>query len=158
MKRITTIGLATAAFALAAVGCAHEKPRKLTPPSMAAIRLDEKIRSSCNSSTSVTPVFDFNSSELSNEAQDSLRLIANCVSTGALKDKTLRVVGYTDPVGTRQDNKELGYDRAESVASYLESHGVSRSQLKVESRGEEGASPDPARWPADRIVDLSVLN
>lgn len=157
MTHIKSFSLAAAAFALAATGCAHEKPRKLTPPSMAAIRLDEKIRSTCNATTSVTPVFDFNSAELSNDAQDSLRLIANCFKDGALKDKTLRIVGYTDPVGSRESNKELGYDRAESVATYLEARGMSRSNLKVESRGEEGASPDPARWPADRIVDLSVL-
>lgn len=158
MNRITSISLAAAAFALVTTGCAHERPRKLTPPSMTAVRLDETIRSQCDTATSVTPVFDFNSAQLSDDAQRSLNTIATCLSQGALKDKTVRLTGYTDPVGTEDFNYGLGMDRADSVAGYLESRGVKRSQLIVQSRGEEGASPDPERWPADRIVDLAVVN
>ena len=154
-----TMSLAAAAFAVTSVGCAHkEKPRKVTPPSMSAIRLDEAIRNSCQTATAMTPVFEFNSTSLSTEAQSSLDTIAACLSNGNLKEKTIRLIGYTDPVGTKEFNHELGYERADTVASYLESRGVKRTQLVVMSRGEEGASPDPERWPADRIVDLSVVN
>ena len=156
MNRLFTFGAAAAALALS--GCAHEKPRKVTPPSMTAVRLDETIRSRCESSTAMTPVFDFNSAQLTTEAQSSLDTIASCLANGALKDRTLRLIGYTDPVGSKEFNHELGYERADTVATYLESRGVKRTQLVVMSRGEEGASPDPARWPADRIVDLSIVN
>lgn len=156
MKRMLALGAAAAALAFA--GCAHEKPRKVTPPSMTAVRLDETIRSRCETATAMTPVFDFNSTQLSAEAQNSLDSIASCLSNGALKDRTMRLIGYTDPVGTKEYNHELGYERADTVASYLESRGVKRTQLVVMSRGEEGASPDPTRWPADRIVDLSIVN
>lgn len=155
-----TISIAAAAFAVTSLGCAHEanKPRKVTPPSMSAIRLDEAIRNSCSTATAMTPVFEFNSTQLTTEAQSSLDTIAACLSNGKLKEKTIRLIGYTDPVGTKEFNHELGYERADTVASYLESRGVKRTQLVVMSRGEEGASPDPERWPADRIVDLSVVN
>lgn len=140
------------------VGCAtpHARARKLTASSMTAVRLDEVIRARCNTSSAVTPVFEFSSSALTDEAKTNLNMVATCFATGPLKNDNLRLVGFTDPQGSRSANYELGLDRAEAVATYLERQGVSRTKLSISSRGEEGASPDPARWPADRIVDLSV--
>ena len=145
-------------LAVSTFGCAHNAPRKLTTSSMTAVRLDEAIRAKCNTTSSVTPVFDFSSSELSVEAKATLDTVATCFTTGPLKEKNLRLIGFTDPTGTRAANYELGMERAETVALFLEKHGIKRAQLIVSSRGEEGASPDSARWPADRIVDLSVAN
>lgn len=145
-------------LALSSFGCAHEAPRKLTQASVTAVRLDEAIRSKCNTTSAVTPVFEFSSSELSSEAKDTLDTVATCFATGPLKDKSLRVIGFTDPTGTRALNYELGMERAQTVALFLEKHGIKRAQLLVTSRGEEGASPDSARWSADRIVDLSIAN
>ena len=154
MLKKSLIGLT---LALTSIGCATSSaPRKLTQYSMTAIRLDEAIREKCNTISSVSPVFDFSSSELSPEGKATLDTIATCFSTGHFKDSNLRLIGFTDPQGTRSSNYELGLERAEAVAIFLEHNGVRRSQLIVTSRGEEGASPDKARWPADRIVDLSV--
>ncbi len=146
-------------LALTSFSCAHQAaPRKLTPSSMTAVRLDEAVRSKCNTASAVTPVFDFSSSELSAEAKDTLDTVATCFTTGPLAGTNLRLIGFTDPTGTRAANYELGLDRAQAVAAFLEKQGMKRSQLIVASRGEEGASPDAARWPADRIVDLSLSN
>jgi len=146
-------------LALSSFGCAHQAgPRKLTADSMTAVRLDEAIRSKCNTTSAVTPVFDFSSSELSGEAKDTLEVVASCFNTGPLKGQHLRLIGFTDPTGTRAANYELGLERAQTVASFLEKHGMKREHLIVSSRGEQGASPDSARWPADRIVDLSIAN
>ena len=106
----------------------------------------------------MTPVFDFSSAELSEEAKDTLETVATCLKTGPLKGSSLRLIGFTDPQGSRSANYELGLERAETVALFLEHNGVKRVQLIVSSRGEEGASPDRARWPADRIVDLRIAN
>ncbi len=146
-------------LALSSFGCVHSNaPRKLTPESMTAIRLDEAIRGKCNTISSVSPVFDFSSSELSPDAKATLDTIATCFTSGHFKGANLRLIGFTDPRGTRSANYELGLERAESVAIFLEHNGMKRSQLIVTSRGEEGASPDRARWSADRIVDLSVAD
>ncbi len=146
-------------LALSSFGCAHQAtPRKLTSSSITAVRLDEAVRAKCNTSSAVTPVFEFSSSELSPEAKGTLDTVATCFTTGPLKGNNLRLIGFTDPTGTRAANYELGLERAESVALFLEKNGMKRTQLIVTSRGEEGASPDSARWPADRIVDLSIAN
>ena len=155
MLKQSLFALTLASFSL---GCAHNAPRKLTQYSMSAIRLDEAIRVKCKINSAVTPVFDFSSSELSEEAKTTLDAIAACFVDGHLKGKNLRLIGFTDPQGTRAENYELGLERAETVARFLERNGVKRTNLIVSSRGEQGASPDPARWPADRIVDLSIAN
>ena len=146
-------------LAFSFLGCQHSNaPRKLTPSSMTAVRLDEAIRSKCDTTSAVTPVFEFSSSEVSDEAKGTLDRVAVCFKTGPLKHLGIRLIGFTDPTGTRRENYELGLERAESVALYLEQRGMKRSQIIVSSRGEEGASPDRARWPADRIVDMSIAN
>ena len=156
MLKKSLVGLT---LALASFGCAtSHAPRKLTLESMTSIRLDEVIRSKCNTTSSVSPVFDFSSSQLSPEGKATLDTIAACFTTGHFKGASLKLIGFTDPQGSRSANYELGLERAESVALFLEHNGVKRSQLIVTSRGEEGASPDPARWPADRIVDMSLAN
>ncbi|MDP3157446.1 MAG: OmpA family protein [Archangium sp.] len=151
--------LITVTLVVFSFGCAHQAaPRKLTAASVTAVRLDEVVRTKCKTVSAVTPVFDFSSSELSAEAKTTLDTVATCFTTGPLKDNNLRLIGFTDPTGTRADNYELGMDRAQSVALFLEKNGMKKAQLIVTSRGEEGASPDSARWPADRIVDLSLAN
>ncbi|MDP1823952.1 MAG: OmpA family protein [Archangium sp.] len=147
------------ALSFSTLACSHSAmPRKFTPPSMTAIRLDEAIRSKCDTTSSVSPVFDFSSSEVSEETKGTLDSVATCFKSGPLKGKSLRLIGFTDPRGTRAENYELGLERARSVADYLESRGMKRSQIIASSRGEEGASPDKERWSADRIVDMSIAN
>lgn len=50
-------------------------------------------------------------------------------------DTDITVVGYTDNTGTEQLNQKLSQERAESVASYLENHGVSASRVKTVGEG-----------------------
>ena len=74
-----------------------------------------------------------------------------------MKERSINVVGYTDPSGGAGYNKELGKARADNVAMYLQQKGVPASRVNVSSRGEEGASPDPVNWPADRMVDVTLV-
>lgn len=50
-------------------------------------------------------------------------------------DTDITVVGYTDNTGSEQLNQKLSEERAQSVANYLESHGVSASRIKTVGRG-----------------------
>jgi outer membrane protein OmpA-like peptidoglycan-associated protein len=49
----------------------------------------------------------------------------------------IEIVGYTDSTGSRQHNMDLSQRRAQSVATYLTSQGVSGSNLSA-----RGAGPD----------------
>ena len=56
----------------------------------------------------------------------------------ALKDNPdwhMRVVGHTDSVGSDPSNDQLAQHRAESVKSYLVSHGVTAGNLSTEEKG-----------------------
>jgi len=163
MNRIHRFAFAGAALAFAAAGCAHSDRAAAQRDAEKAndgsvVRIEQTIQKLCQAAPDRAPMFDFNSTSLTGEAQQSLDMLAYCLSDGPMKGKTLHIVGYTDPAGTESFNYELGYVRAGNVAKYLTNHGVKRSQLVVMTRGEEGASPDPARWPADRIVDLTMLD
>ena len=59
---------------------------------------------------------------------------------GSLKEfnqNQIEIVGYTDSTGARQHNKDLSQRRAQSVATYLTSQGVSGANLSA-----RGAGPD----------------
>lgn len=47
------------------------------------------------------------------------------------------VCGYTDSTGSDDLNDRLSLDRAEAVATYLESHGVARTRLRSRGFGKE---------------------
>ena len=89
-------------------------------------------------------------------AHDVLAEVAECVTTGPLQGKDLELVGYADPRGTDEYNKELGLMRAESVAKCLRDHGVELTQIEINSMGEKEASSDASEWPLDRRVDIRL--
>ena len=60
----------------------------------------------------------------------------------ALADSTVTTVlvdGHTDRMGSRIDNRKLAQDRAEAVASYLKSQGVTESKIVVRAHGDQFA-------------------
>lgn len=75
-------------------------------------------------------------------------------------DTTLRITGHTDNTGSRAYNQSLSEWRAESVASYLATQGVSWSRAFSEGRGfdqpiaDNGTANGRAR---NRRVELYIL-
>ncbi len=55
------------------------------------------------------------------------------------KGSRIRIEGYTDSTGTQAVNEKLSQDRAESVKSFLASHGISTD--RIEAVGMGPASP-----------------
>ena len=52
-------------------------------------------------------------------------------------DKTyVDIIGHTDSKGSKNYNKRLSEQRAESVARYFESHSVVRERVLVDGMGE----------------------
>jgi peptidoglycan-associated lipoprotein len=71
----------------------------------------------------------------------------------------LRIVleGNTDERGSREYNIALGEQRAKSVANMMRAQGVSDSQLKIVSYGEEKPAAegnDESAWEQNRRVEI----
>ena len=79
-------------------------------------------------------LFDFDSDVLRAESKKNLDNLAS--SLGNFGDSKLLLVGHTDSQGTDSYNQDLSRRRAGSVASYLESHGVSSARVEATGRGE----------------------
>jgi outer membrane protein OmpA-like peptidoglycan-associated protein len=79
-------------------------------------------------------LFDFDSDRLRAESKKNLDNLAS--SLGSFGDSKLLLVGHTDNQGSDQYNLDLSRRRADAVATYLESHGVSVSRVETNGRGE----------------------
>jgi len=80
-------------------------------------------------------LFDFADTQLKPEAREALERLSRCL----LRQPTLRLglVGHCDARGTESLNVNLGEGRALTVAGFLESLGVPRERLEVDTRGTE---------------------
>jgi len=97
--------------------------------------------------------FDFDSSELNQQAKEALASDQKCAQElgGAIS----RVVGMTDPRGTEEYNLALGDRRAKAAARYLNALGS--APFETTSVGAEMASgTDENTWARDRRVDLEL--
>ncbi len=101
--------------------------------------------------------FDFDSSDLKADAQ---QLIAEAANPARQNGPTmLSVNGYTDRAGTAPYNMALGQRRAEAVRRELESKGISRDRITIQSFGEDRslvATADGQREPQNRRVEIIV--
>ncbi len=72
----------------------------------------------------------------------------------------IKIVGYTDSVGSATYNQGLSRRRAESVASYIESRGVQTSRIRTEGRGESdprASNATAAGRQLNRRVELLII-
>ena len=49
---------------------------------------------------------------------------------------SLSITGYTDAIGTKDYNQQLGYRRAQRMQQYFESNGMIANKISIESKGE----------------------
>ena len=78
--------------------------------------------------------FAFNSAELSPEAQGILNEAARIILERP--ELKVRLLGWTDSIGTDAYNKKLSLRRAESVKNYLVGQGVPASRMVAEGMGK----------------------
>ncbi len=178
--KITMFALAL----VAAIGCSKDKKvAKPTPTAEkpAAKQADEKLMAQLpadtqvsqslslsgdivqlcgiTANTSANPTFDYDKAELSPEDRAVLDQLATCLTTGALKGKTVSLVGRADPRGTEEYNLGLGSQRAGSVSAYLARLGVGEPQLAVNTRGAlDATGTDESGWAKDRRVDITLAS
>ncbi len=72
-------------------------------------------------------LFGFNSSQLGNEAKNSLDKFAASLITNPQTD--VQIYGHTDNIGTRAANEKVSYARANEVKSYLTNAGVPKARM-----------------------------
>ena len=124
-----------------------------------SLALSGDIAGPCGIKPSVnpTPTFDYDKDELTTDDRNVLTQLATCVTSGALKGKSLKLIGRADPRGTEEYNLGLGSRRGNTVSGFLSRLGVTKPQLTVTTRGAlEASGTDEAGWAQDRRVDIKL--
>jgi peptidoglycan-associated lipoprotein len=180
----TPRSLGLALVLVTAIGCSKEKPKATTPtptPTPTAMKQpdqkppadlskDQQVSSNLAISSDIvaacglkipasaaTPKFDYDKDELTEDDRKVLDQIAQCLTTGALKGKSVSLIGRADPRGTEEYNLGLGSRRASSVSKYLGRLGVGEPQMGVTTRGAlEATGTDESGWQQDRRVDIQL--
>ncbi len=87
---------------------------------------------------SADALFDFNKAILKPEGKNHIDSeLAKAHQSGTDSIKSVKVVGYTDSIGTQKYNQKLSLQRAEAVKAYLVSKGVPAYKIEAEGRGEK---------------------
>jgi peptidoglycan-associated lipoprotein len=185
MRRMkTTTVLASLLLACGLLGCSKDKAKQQTTPTQPTampaashdtkkpapdVKADQPVSPSLSVSADIaaacglkvpgnpTPKFDYDKDELTEDDRAVLGQIATCLTTGALKGKSVLMIGRADPRGTEEYNLGLGSRRAHSVGQYLVRLGVAQAQLEVTTRGAlDATGTDEAGWRQDRRVDVQL--
>ncbi len=177
----TTLAVVLVALA-ATIGCNDEIKPPVAPPTVTAapppapplapatpgktnssVYLSDRLRQACGITTVETvkeaPKFDFDQNVILPEDRDVLAKVAQCLTTGPLKGRSIRLVGRADPRGEKEYNMSLGERRANAVLKYLTALGVGAPQMSETSRGAlDATGSDEAAWREDRRVDIDLLD
>ncbi len=107
----------------------------------------------------VAPSFEYDSAALAEEDRVLLGQVAKCLTEGALKGRSVNLVGRADPRGEPEYNMTLGGSRADTVKRYMVDLGVGREHMLGTSRGEMDATgTNESGWAHDRRVDVELAN
>jgi len=102
-------------------------------------------------------LFDFDKSTLRPASQEQIRKFADALKK--YEDTDVLIAGHTDATGSDDYNLMLSRRRAESVANYLESLGVSQTRFTIMGFGEAQpvASNDTAEGQQlNRRVEVAI--
>ena len=124
------------------------------PTTSANVSISDEIRAKCGI-PDADAYFTFDSSHLTSHDRAPLDLVVKCFRTGPLAGRAVKLVGHADPRGAGDYNMALGESRADAVASYLGSHGLTKEKTQPSSRGAMDADgTDENGWSRDRRVDV----
>lgn len=93
--------------------------------------------------------FDFDDAKLKTEFLSALSMVAEALKSNP--GYKLRIVGYTDKVGSEEYNKALGQRRAQTVADFLIIQGIDPSRLEIISKGSAEPLTDVNTQDAQRL-------
>ena len=102
-----------------------------------------------------TVLFATGSSSLSGGSKNALRRVISQLKQA----EAITLTGYTDSVGTAENNLRLSAERAEAVKAFLIQSGISAAKISVRSYGETdpaGNNGTTRGRAANRRVEISV--
>jgi flagellar motor protein MotB len=117
--------------------------------------VNDEVRNACSGPA---PFFSTASANPTSRDHATMGVLATCMISGALREKSVLLVGRTDPRGSDAYNDKLGLARADHVKAYLVSRGVDETRVLTASLGKEDASASSASWPSDRRVEIRLVN
>jgi outer membrane protein OmpA-like peptidoglycan-associated protein len=135
------IGAGVGALAGGSVGLYLDKQRK----ELEAIAETKKTDNGIVTNLAGDILFDSGSAVLKPEAVEKLEKIGDVVAK--YSDDRIRIMGYTDSVGSAAKNEELSLRRADAVKRVLVGRGVKETQITALGMGE--ASPVADNKTAD---------
>ena len=105
-------------------------------------------------------LFEFGKASLTNSARSRVGSIADILNNQA-RGRRISVEGHTDSIGSDAANQALSERRAESVASTLETDGVSSQRITIKGFGKRypvapNTNPDGTDNPAGRAKNRRV--
>jgi outer membrane protein OmpA-like peptidoglycan-associated protein len=105
-----------------------------------------------------TVTFEFNSATLTEQGKLQLDELAAALAEGRLSERTVRIKGHTDSIGSDSYNMALSDRRAASARNYLvEVHQLSSEQLEAIGYGETEPLPDrPTTAAGQRRVEVVI--
>jgi len=108
---------------------------------------------------SVAPSFEYDSAALVEEDRVLLAQVARCLTEGALRGRSVTLIGRADSRGEGEYNMTLGGSRADTVRRYMVDLGVGRERAISTSRGElDATGTSETGWAHDRRVDVELVN
>jgi OmpA-OmpF porin, OOP family len=93
--------------------------------------------------------FEINQKTVQREAEEKIDKLVTFMRK--YPDTTAVIEGHSDEVGTEADNMRLSQTRADSVVSYLASHGIARSRLQAIGYGESRPIADNSTQVGKRL-------
>lgn len=112
-------------------------------------------------------LFEFNKYSLTGEARAKVRDISEVLEGPNVQNRHVSIEGHTDSIGSDEYNLRLSQRRAETVASALESNGVSGSRVQTRGFGKKypiapnknsDGNDNPAGRAKNRRVEVIIEN
>ena len=156
----TLIGTAGGAAVGAAIGNIFDRQEKELKDKLQGTGVDVK-RTGEGEIKLTAPeniTFDLNSYVIKPQFRNTLDSVATVLKT--YPDSTIVVSGHTDTTGTDAINNPLSVNRASSVASYLESQGISTSRITSRGYGSKqpiASNATEAGRAQNRRVEIAII-
>lgn len=129
----------------------RESPRPARVlPAIAIVTVEARCR--------MQPIFfATDSAALTDEARQGLTTYAQCLLNTTTRQDVI-LTGRADPRGSEPYNETLSEQRAEAVATFLQSQGVPPERIEIRALGEEGVIEGmPQLWPVQRRVTAAPM-
>ncbi len=129
-------------------------PTKADGDKSGTIAISDDLRKACGINDSEA-YFAFNSAQVRNSDKQVITKLRDCFVSGAMKGRSMQLVGHADPRGDDNYNLALGGSRADSVKQIVVNEGMPESRVLTSSRGEMDATgTNEPTWAKDRRVDV----